>query len=348
VKRLPIDTYEAVGEDEVDFEEPTGADFGTARTGETTDTDEPNGNVINPEDFEGEDSGEKANPKCPNPDGSSNTRMASNCELCPDGTLKEGKEEGICGCNRPDTQNSCGEPCVGEPNATGLDNNNDGLDDGSNLPVDPLDADPNTSGAKKRVNTMSDINGDVILVPENRVPASTNPYCGTLSMRKGYNTATQSALMAYESAHGANYNDNLEAIREVLKHPYLDSKDTNEVKAAEKAASNYLDAAAKSEAEAIIRLKEFYDTQLDCVQSSLTEAVKEIINGYDVMMKEKEEGMEDIEVIIKALKNNSFNFKDKYKSKLNSLRKDGKAIAKSSNQTVDRWIGLKKLNGKCK
>jgi len=82
VKRLPIDTYEAVGEDEEDFEEPTGADFGTARTGETTDTDEPSS--ADAEDKEGEDSGEKANPKCPNPDGNGNSRMASSepCDDC--------------------------------------------------------------------------------------------------------------------------------------------------------------------------------------------------------------------------------------------------------------------------
>ena len=85
VKRLPIDTYEEVGEDEEDFEEPTGADFGTARTGETTDTDEPSS--ADAEDKEGENNGEKPTPKCPPNDGNSNKRMARIAEGCCDGVL---------------------------------------------------------------------------------------------------------------------------------------------------------------------------------------------------------------------------------------------------------------------
>ena len=82
VKRLPIDTYEEVGEDEEDFEEPTGADFGTARTGETTDTDEPSS--ADAEDKEGEDSGTKPVGGCPANTGGANGRMASteDCEGC--------------------------------------------------------------------------------------------------------------------------------------------------------------------------------------------------------------------------------------------------------------------------
>jgi len=37
VKNLPFDTFEESSDEEVDFEQPTGADFGTGRIGETTD-----------------------------------------------------------------------------------------------------------------------------------------------------------------------------------------------------------------------------------------------------------------------------------------------------------------------
>ena len=80
--------------------EPTGADFGTARTGETTDTDEPSS--ADAEDKEGEDSGEKANPKCPNPDGSSNTRMASE-DCCEEEELANKCKEKIEECTQTST-----------------------------------------------------------------------------------------------------------------------------------------------------------------------------------------------------------------------------------------------------
>jgi len=83
VKRLPIDTYQAVGEDEEDFEEPTGADFGTARTGETTDTDQPSS--ADAEDKEGEDSGTKPVGGCPENTGGVNARIM--VKECPCGEV---------------------------------------------------------------------------------------------------------------------------------------------------------------------------------------------------------------------------------------------------------------------
>ena len=94
VKRLPIDTYEAAGEEEEDFEEPTGADFGTARTAETTATEESSG--TNGEDKEGEESGKRPGTNCPKEptEGSPNKRMANTGEVCCEGV--EDKEGNCC------------------------------------------------------------------------------------------------------------------------------------------------------------------------------------------------------------------------------------------------------------
>jgi len=55
VKNLPFDTFEESSDEEVDFEQPTGADFGTGRIGETTDNaSESSGN--DGQDKEGEKS----------------------------------------------------------------------------------------------------------------------------------------------------------------------------------------------------------------------------------------------------------------------------------------------------
>ena len=260
VKRLPIDTYEAVGEDEEDFEEPTGADFGTARTGETTDTDEPSS--ADAEDKEGEDSGEKANPKCPNPDGNGNSRMASSepCDDCDltthyiDGCGKcrllgeeapdkdgDGEPDECDECPDFDGPMNCAGKCEAEPVCGCDENGNENPNPNNNT-----QGDPNSNGAIDRL--PDDIKKDLSNgVSERSGPgvSATNIWCGHTVLQAGLNSPTQSGQMAYESAHQALQSDNLEAFKAFI----LDPSDENK-----KAMKKQF---AKSEAAANTRLKEY-------------------------------------------------------------------------------------------
>ena len=114
VKRLPIDTYEADYEGDAEgFEEPTGSDFNTGRTGETAPPPSTSTGPVNPEDLEGEKSDEGSNPGCPDP--SSNARVASsdNCGPCDEDEYRD--ECGVCrkhGTFPPDTNGNGIPDCL--------------------------------------------------------------------------------------------------------------------------------------------------------------------------------------------------------------------------------------------